>query len=163
MLHTAFVALGSNLEEPLLQVRSAFDELNSIPETTLIKKSGIYRSVPMGPQDQPDFINAVAQISTELSPFELLKELQKIENNHKRVRKIHWGPRTLDLDLILYDQEIINTEILTVPHPGLALRSFVLKPMMDINPKLATPLNKTIEELFINIDCSDLKIIDNDL
>ena len=163
MEHQAFVALGSNLEDPIKQVTTALKELTQIPQTTFIKCSPLYESDPVGVTDQPNFINAVALVTTELSPHELLKELQKIENDHKRVRKIHWGPRTLDLDLILYDQEKINTPTLIIPHPEFSKRSFVLKPLFDLNPKLITPLDQTISELIAKIDCSDLKIIAKDL
>ena len=157
MSHTAFIALGSNLDDPYKHVVSAFGELDTIPLTTVVvKRSGIYESEPYGVKDQPNFINAVAEVTTQLSPFELLEQLQQIENRHKRVRSMHWGPRTLDLDLIMYEQQIIDTE-------GMALRSFVLKPLMDLNPELMTPLNQTVRELFSRIDCSDLKLKSNDL
>ena len=163
MSHTAFIALGSNLDDPYTHVVSAFGELDTIPLTTVVKRSGIYESEPYGVKDQPNFINAVAEVTTQLSPFELLEQLQQIENRHKRVRTMHWGPRTLDLDLIMYEQQIIDTEKLKLPHPGMALRSFVLKPLMDLNPELMTPLNQTVRELFSRIDCSDLKLKSNDL
>lgn len=163
MLHKAFVALGSNQENPVNQLITAFDEISKLTKTTLIAKSHLYQSLPMGPQDQPNFINAIVLIETELQPHELLTELQSLEQKHHRVRKIHWGPRTLDLDIIFYDNEKINTDRLTVPHPGFAVRSFVLKPMQDIAPDFITPCGKSINEHCSELDMSDLKIIDIDL
>lgn len=128
-----FVGLGSNLSDPVHQVRTALVALAQIPDSRLVEASSLYRSDPMGPQDQNDYINAVAQLSTNLTPIELLDQLQAIEQVHGRERKNErWGPRTLDLDLLLYSDQIIDIPRLQVPHYGLARRSFVLLPLKEI-------------------------------
>ena len=133
---TAFIGIGSNLDNPLLQVQTALRELAEIPKTALTRSSSLYRTPPMGPPDQPDYINAVAELTTTLSPTELLDALQALEARHGRVRTIHWGPRTLDLDLLLYGNETVHTARLTVPHPGIAQRAFVVLPLAEIAPAL---------------------------
>jgi len=131
---TAYIAVGSNLGDSNAIVHSAFDAINNIPKTTLTQRSSLHQTKPMGPQDQPDYLNAAAEIKTTLSPYELLKELQRIENEHGRIRtEERWGPRTLDLDLLLFGDEKINTPDLIVPHPGLFERDFVLKPLLEIH------------------------------
>ncbi len=137
--HTAFVGLGSNLDDPEAQVRRALDELAGLPESVLERTSSLYRTAPMGPPDQPDYVNAVARLATRLAPHRLLSALQAIERAHGRVRGVHWGPRTLDLDLLLYDALRIADARLTVPHPGIAERSFVLTPLAEIAPDLDIP------------------------
>ena len=133
---TAFIGIGSNFDNPLLQVQTALRELAEIPKTALTRSSSLYRTPPMGPPDQPDYINAVAALATTLSPTELLDALQALEARHGRVRTIHWGPRTLDLDLLLYGNETVHTARLTVPHPGIAQRAFVVLPLAEIAPAL---------------------------
>lgn len=134
----AYIGLGSNLEDPLAQVKRAFGELADIAQTVLLAHSAIYSSHAVGPE-QPDYINAVALLDTQLEPLALLDALQAIEQIHQRVRIQHWGPRTLDLDLLLYGDQNINVERLTVPHPYLTQRSFVLYPLADITPNLYLP------------------------
>ncbi len=141
----AYIGLGSNLEDPLAQVIRAFDELSALPETRLVQRSAIYSSKPIGPE-QPDFINAVALLDTQLAPLPLLDSLQAIEQAHQRVRIQHWGPRTLDLDLLLYDDERIASERLTVPHPYLTQRSFVVYPLADISPDLHLPDGSSLQD-----------------
>lgn len=136
----AFVGLGSNLDDPCEQVRRALSELADIPATRLLAHSSLYRSSPMGPAEQPDFINAVAKIETGLGPRELLSELQSIEAAHRRKRDgERWGPRTLDLDLLLYGTAIIRETDLEVPHAGLAERNFVLQPLSEIDAEIEIP------------------------
>jgi 2-amino-4-hydroxy-6-hydroxymethyldihydropteridine diphosphokinase len=142
----AYIGLGSNLEAPLAQVFRAFDELSALPQTSLIKRSALYSSKPIGPE-QPDFINAVALLDTQLAPLELLDALQALEQAHQRVRIQHWGPRTLDLDVLLYGAQCIATERLTVPHPYLTQRSFVLYPLADITPDLQLPDGSRLSDL----------------
>ena len=149
----AWIGLGSNLEKPLQQLASAITDLTMLPRSSLLSQSPFYRSRPMGPQDQPDFINGVALLHTSLPAQSLLDELQRLEQQHGRVRGRHWGPRTLDLDLLLYGRETIDTDRLTVPHPGIADRDFVLRPMLDINPDLALPNGQRLEQLLTH--CSD--------
>lgn len=141
-----FIGLGSNLEDPQAQVCRAFDELAELPHCRLVRRSSLYRSAPVGPQDQPDFINAVAELQTALEPEALLDQLQAIERAHQRVRKIHWGPRTLDLDLLLYADRTINTERLTVPHPFMYERGFVLWPLVEVAPQLSLPDGSTLAQ-----------------
>jgi len=135
----AYIGLGSNLDDPEAHVQAALDELGDIPQTRLLNKSSLYRSAPVGPQDQPDFINAVAQVETSMQADVLLGRLLEIEDRHGRHRTRHWGPRTLDLDLLLYGNMIINNENLTVPHPHIALRSFVLCPLLELEPLIEVP------------------------
>lgn len=130
---TAYVGLGSNLEKPLSQVKEGEKELALLPDTDLKAVSSFYRTRPVGPTDQPDFINAVAKISTRLPPEKLLDELQLLERRHGRIREgIRWGPRTLDLDVLLYGAMTIDTVRLKVPHPRLSERAFVLYPLSEI-------------------------------
>ena len=135
----AYIGLGSNLDDPEQQILDAMDELDCIPESWLAMTSSLYVSAPMGPQNQPDYVNAVALIRTVLEPIHLLDELQAIENRHGRLREQRWGPRTLDLDLLLYGDQVIDVPRLTVPHPGLAERAFVLYPLAEISPDLHVP------------------------
>jgi 2-amino-4-hydroxy-6-hydroxymethyldihydropteridine diphosphokinase len=146
-----YVGIGSNLNGPVDQVTCALDELGEIPDSCCFACSRLYSSKPMGPPDQPDYVNAVAGLSTRLGAYDLLGQLQRIEDAHGRVRKAHWGPRTLDLDLLLYGEQVIDTPKLKVPHPGLHLRPFVLYPLQEIAPAaLHVPgrgiLNKLVEQ-----------------
>ncbi len=146
--HTAFVGIGSNLYDPKQQIEKALKALARLSLNDTMQKSSLYLSQPMGPQNQDGFINAVAKIFTPLSPISLLDELQAIENTQGRTRKIEqWGPRTLDLDLILYDNLIINEPRLTVPHYGIKKRSFVLIPLAEIEPKIKLPDESLVSDL----------------
>ncbi len=127
-----FIGIGSNQNHPHFRVTSAFKQINRINRTRLIKKSSLYETVPLGPKFQPNFINAVAEIETMLSPKSLLKELQLLEKRHNRKKTKRWGPRSLDLDILIYEQVIMDTDILTIPHPGLKYREFVLIPLYEI-------------------------------
>lgn len=136
----SYIGLGSNLDNPELQLKSALAALNDIPETSLAQHSSFYRSRPLGPDNQPDFINAVASLTSGLTATGLLAQLQIIENRQGRVRTgPRWGPRTLDLDLLLYGDEIIEEEGLIVPHPGLRHRNFVLMPLLELAPGIEIP------------------------
>ena len=136
----AFIGLGSNLADPRQQVNSALQELSGLAATRLHSCSALYRSAPMGPQDQPDYINAVARLDTRLAPDALLDALQAIEMRHGRERSgERWGPRTLDLDILLYGDQCIDSPRLRVPHPGIADRNFVLYPLAEIAPDLEIP------------------------
>jgi len=144
----AYIGLGSNLDDPLSQVRGAIDELAKVPHSTLAAVSPLYRTPPLGPADQPDYINAVAALDTGLEPHLLLDELQRIEQLHRRVRgPLRWGPRTLDLDLLLYGDRVIATERLSVPHPGLKERPFVIFPLQAIAPALILPDGTSLASL----------------
>lgn len=142
-----YIGLGSNLENPKHQIALALQDLNEIENSRLIQDSGLFKSPPMGPQDQPDYLNAVALIETELGAEKLLDQLQNIEKQHGRVRSRHWGERTLDLDILLYGDEQISTDRLTVPHIGIAEREFVLYPLKKIDPELAIPGKGKIMDL----------------
>jgi len=136
----AYIGLGSNLADPVRQVESALAELSGIHATRCVAHSSLYLSVPLGPADQPDYINAVAVVDTTLPPRELLFNLQEIEKRHGRTRTgERWGPRTLDLDLLLYGMERIHDDDLVIPHPGLCERNFVLYPLYEIAPRLVLP------------------------
>ncbi len=143
----AFIGLGSNLDDPHEQIGRAFAELAQIPNTLLRARSSLYQSTAVGPGDQPDYINAVAEVSTELSPLALLDALQTIERAHHRERKVHWGPRTLDLDILLLDNLQIDSERLKVPHPYLEERNFVLHPLWEIAPTLILPNGRRLDDL----------------
>lgn len=146
-----YVGIGANLDDPQQQVKEAITELDQLANTQLIQASSLYHSKPVGPQDQPDYINAVACIETELEPIELLDALQNLEQEHGRVRKRHWGERTLDLDIILIDQQVIESERLTIPHPFAMERSFVLFPLIEIAPELIFPDGQSLQQLCTQI------------
>ncbi|MDO8926036.1 MAG: 2-amino-4-hydroxy-6-hydroxymethyldihydropteridine diphosphokinase [Sideroxyarcus sp.] len=139
MKHVAFVGLGSNLADPAAQVSQALDMLDGLPQTRLLKKSSLYRSAPVGYLDQPDFINAVAQVETELVPHALLDALLALEQECGRTREFRNAPRTLDLDVLLYDDMVHHEHGLTIPHPQMHLRAFVLQPLLEIAPDCVIP------------------------
>lgn len=143
----AFIALGSNLQQPQQQVQQAFSELASLPKTSLIKHSSLYRTAPVGYDNQPDFINAAAEIETGLAPLELLHALLALESTHGRERPFPNAPRVLDLDLLLYDDMVMNTAELTLPHPRMHERGFVLLPLAEIAPDLIIPKYGNITQL----------------
>jgi len=136
---TAYVALGSNLQDPVRQVESALEELDRLPETRLVKRSSLYRTAPVGYAEQPDFVNAVAQLETRLPADRLLDQLQAVEARHGRTRSFPNAPRTLDLDLLLYGDLVLRSERLTLPHPRMRERDFVLIPLREIAPDLELP------------------------
>ncbi len=137
--HTAFIGLGSNLADPLVQVSKALDALGRLPQTRLVRRSSLYRSAPVGYLDQPDFINAVAQIETGLTPRALLDGLLALEHKWGRTREFRNAPRTLDLDVLLYDGLVHHEHGLTIPHPQMHLRAFVLQPLLEIAPDCVIP------------------------
>jgi len=135
-----YIGIGSNLNNPKQQVTDAITELSQLPDSRLLTQSSLYLSPPMGPQNQAHYINAVVKLRSQLSAIELLEQLQSIENSHERVRKTdRWGARTLDLDLILYGNHVIDEPRLYVPHYGMKQRSFVLVPLAEIEPELILP------------------------
>lgn len=132
-----YIGLGSNLNDPMDQIQRALIALQNLPNTKFVKASKLYETKPLGPQNQPNFINAVAELETNLSPEELLTELQAIEQQQGRKRTDErWGPRTLDLDIILYGDLVLNTPTLTIPHPGLPEREFWLVPLRELLSEL---------------------------
>jgi 2-amino-4-hydroxy-6-hydroxymethyldihydropteridine diphosphokinase len=150
------VALGSNLEDPSAQIRRALDALAALPGTRLARRSSLYRNPPSGYLDQPEFVNAVAQIETRLEPRELLERLLAIEQLHGRVRDVPNGPRTLDLDILLYGGRRVRVPGLTIPHPRMLERAFVLVPLAEIAPDAAVPGRGRIADLLKNVDTSVL-------
>ena len=138
-MHTAFIALGSNLGDPEGKVRQGIAALAELPQSRLAAASSLYRSAAVGYADQPDFINAVAQISTALAPQALLAALLALEQHYGRERSFRNAPRTLDLDLLLYDAQCIAEPGLTVPHPRMHQRAFVLAPLVEIAPACVIP------------------------
>ncbi len=150
-----YIGLGANLANPVQQLERAIAALRQVPHSRLVAVSSLYGSKPMGPQDQPDYVNAVAALDTSLSPEALLDALQSIEQSQGRQRKDErWGPRTLDLDILLYGEQIINTERLIVPHYGLKQREFVLYPLAEIAAELQLPdgtvLSSLLEQVGLN-------------
>lgn len=135
--HTAYIALGSNLQNPVLQIKQAFIALSQLTQSSLIQVSSLYQSEPVGYENQPDFINAAAKITTTLTPIELLDALLVIENQAGRERPFANAPRVLDCDLLCYDEIEIQSQKLTLPHPRMHLRGFVLLPLAEIAPDLS--------------------------
>lgn len=148
LLTPAYVALGSNLDRPREQVEQAIRRLAGIPDTLLVCHSRLYRSAPLGPQDQPDFVNAAAGLLTRLDALTLVRALHDIERAMgKRPPEQRWGPRRIDLDLLLHGQSRSETAELTLPHPGLLTRNFVIQPLNDIAPDLQLPQGMTVAAL----------------
>ncbi len=145
-----YVALGSNLKQPWRQIDRAIDAIATLPGTRIQKTAPRYRSLAIGPIPQPEFINTVICVETRLSPATLLRKLQSIENRLGRRRCLRWGPRTIDLDLLLYDQYIFSNRTLTLPHPRMLERNFVLYPLADIAPHLKLPCGKYLPEVLAN-------------
>lgn len=153
-----YIGLGANLEQPVAQLQQAVQALKQLAQSTLVAVSGFYGSKPMGPQDQPDYVNAVAAIDTTLTPEQLLDALQQIEQQQGRKRKAErWGPRTLDLDILLYGKQVIATERLTVPHYGLRVREFVLYPLYEIAPQLNLPDGTVLSSLLAQVSQNGLQ------
>ena len=152
-----YIGLGANLAQPVQQLEQAVLALQSIKQTTLAQVSGFYSSKPMGPQDQPDYVNAVAALHTRLAAEDLLTELQQIEMEQGRQRKDErWGPRTLDLDILLFGNDLIQTERLIVPHYGMKQREFVLYPLAELNSNLVLPDGTRLTELLKTVPLNGL-------
>ncbi len=131
-MNTVFIALGSNLHNPIYHLEKGIRQINHLPETNIVKRSSLYKSKPLGPKNQPNFINAVVKIKTNYDPIELLNALQDIENKHHRRRTKKWGPRTLDLDILIFNHIEMNNERLVIPHPEIINRDFVLIPLFEV-------------------------------
>ena len=131
-MNTVFIALGSNLNNPKYHLEKGIRQINHLPSTSIVRRSSLYKSQPIGPKNQPNYINAVIKIKTDYAPIELLDMLQDIENKHHRKRLKKWGPRTLDLDILLYNEIEINNDRLTIPHPEMVNRDFVLIPLFEL-------------------------------
>ena len=153
----SYIGIGSNLGDPVAQVRWALAALAGIPLTRVEQVSSLYRNPPMGPADQPDYVNAVAELETELDARALLAELHHLEAEAGRLRDgQRWGPRLLDLDILLHGREQIDEAGLTIPHVGLPRRAFVLYPLTEITPSLDIPGLGPLRDLLVGIDGSDL-------
>lgn len=151
----AYIAIGSNLASPLEQVNAALKALDDIPDSHIITVSSFYRTPPLGPQDQPDYLNAAVALETSLAPEALLNHTQRIELQQGRVRKAErWGPRTLDLDIMLFGNQVINTERLTVPHYDMKNRGFMLWPLFEIAPTWVFPDGETLHSRLTQLNAS---------
>jgi 2-amino-4-hydroxy-6-hydroxymethyldihydropteridine diphosphokinase len=159
----AFIGLGANLGNPAATLTAAIAALSALPDTRVSAVSGFYQSAPIGPADQPDYVNAVACLATGLSPHALLAALQDIENQHGRTREVRWGARTLDLDLLLYGNDEISTSSLIVPHIELKNRNFVVIPLLDICPELQLPDGTRISSLPVASHSAGLTRLSTDL
>ena len=154
----AYIGLGSNLNQPKEQIKQALMSLEVCPEININHLSKLYQSKPLLDMPQPDYYNAVVQITTTLRPLGLLEICQKIEQKQHRIRERKWGARTIDLDLLLCDEQTIDTKILTIPHSQIANRVFVLLPLLDIKPDLTIPKLGLASELLTRLDLSKIKI-----
>jgi 2-amino-4-hydroxy-6-hydroxymethyldihydropteridine pyrophosphokinase len=149
----AYIAIGSNLASPLEQVNAAVQALGEIPESRIIAISSFYRTPPLGPQDQPDYLNATVVLETALAAETLLDNTQRIELQQGRVRKAErWGPRTLDLDIMLFGHDVITTERLTVPHYDMKNRGFMLWPLFEVAPDLTFPDGISLKTILENLN-----------
>lgn len=160
--HRAFVGLGSNLDDPTGQVERAFADLDRLPATELVRRSRLYRTEPVGWREQPDFVNAVAELETALEPRPLLEGLQAIERAHRRVRTRPNGPRTLDLDLLVFGARVLSEPDLVIPHPRLHERAFVLVPLNELAPELMVPGQGTVATLFARVDRRGVDVLSNE-
>jgi 2-amino-4-hydroxy-6-hydroxymethyldihydropteridine diphosphokinase len=157
----AYVALGSNLDDPARQILRAFDALAELPKTRLVLRSPRYRSRPLGPVDQPDFVNAVAGLLTQLEPVPMLRQLKSLESRLGRSADVvRWGPRLIDLDLLMHGDTSIDDAELTLPHPGIAERAFVLVPLADVAPAVVVPGRGRVGVLLAGVDAASLERIE---
>ena len=153
----AYIGLGSNLKDPKVQIKRALDSLNDNNEIELINASSFYESKPLLDIPGPNYINAVCKIETKLSAINLLNLCQEIEDNQQRVRELKWGSRTIDLDILLYGEQVISNKRLSIPHPEVIHRAFVLVPLFEIEPKIKVPLLGPIISLLDRINKLDVK------
>ena len=152
----AYIGLGSNMHSPIKQIKSAIKLIEEIASTEITDVSSLYKSKPLGPQDQDDYINAVVKIETELMPYELLERMQEIEKQHGRIRGERWGPRVIDLDILMFGNKIMTDQKLTIPHPEIHNRSFVLVPLAEIDSDCEIPGKGPISDLLATIDKSNV-------
>jgi 2-amino-4-hydroxy-6-hydroxymethyldihydropteridine diphosphokinase len=156
----AYIGVGSNLDNPQAQVARGLDALACLPGTQLISRSRFYRSAPLGPQDQPHFVNAVVGLLTQVDASTLLVHLKRLENSLGREQPVvRWGPRMIDFDLLVFGAARIASDVLTVPHPGIASRAFVVMPLRDIAPELDIPGVGSVAALAKRIDASGLQVL----
>lgn len=153
-----FIGLGSNLDDPVAQVQDAIEELDMLPDTLVVARSSLYGSKPMGPQDQPDYVNAVVALDTLLSAEDLFERMLKIETRAGRTRAgEQWGPRVIDLDLLIYGKNTINSDTLTVPHPGMHERDFVIIPLAEVAGNISIPGHGLLTTLINKVENHSLK------
>lgn len=157
--HVAYVGLGSNLDLPAAQLRRTLTALDALPATRLRRASRLYRTPPWGLLQQPEFVNAVAELETTLGARELLEALQSLERGAGRAREQRWGPRVLDLDLLLYDELQLDEPGLQLPHPHLHERAFVLVPLAEIAPALQVPGRASVAELLAAVDRAGIEAL----
>lgn len=136
---TVYIGLGSNIQQPEQQIRESITALDDLPLSDVIRDSGYFKSHPMGPEDQPDYVNAVVELETALPATELLQHCQRIEQQQGRVKLRRWGERCIDLDILLYADQQIQAPDLSIPHPGVCLRDFVFMPLLKLNPDIEIP------------------------
>ena len=160
-MHTVYLGLGSNQSDPINQIKNATELIEKIETSKITKKSSLYESLPVGYLDQPNFINQVISLETSLSPAELFERFQQIEFQLKRVKKIINGPRTIDIDILLFNQEIILTKDLTIPHPRMLDRAFVMIPLLEIEPNILVPKISNLKEILGKLDKKTLTKIDD--
>jgi len=158
-METAYIALGSNLQEPLRQLQAGFAALARLPGTQLVAQSSFYRSAPVGYADQPDFVNAMAALRTTLAPRALLDALLGIEREHGRVREFVNAPRTLDLDIALYGERVIHEPGLSIPHPRMHERAFVMVPLAEIAPDAMVPGRGRVRALLAGVDMKSVNVV----
>jgi 2-amino-4-hydroxy-6-hydroxymethyldihydropteridine diphosphokinase len=158
-METAYIALGSNLQEPLRQLQAGFAALARLPGTQLVAQSSLYRSAPVGFADQPDFVNAMAVLRTTLTPRALLDALLGIEREHGRVREFANAPRTLDLDIALYGERVIHEPGLSIPHPRMHERAFVMVPLAEIAADALVPGRGRVRELLAGVDMKSVNVV----
>ena len=160
-MHTVYLGLGSNQSDPINQIKNATELIEKIETSKITKKSSLYESLPVGYLDQPNFINQVISLQTSLSPAELFERFQQIEFQLKRVKKIVNGPRTIDIDILLFNQEIILTNDLTIPHPRMLDRAFVMIPLLEIEPNILVPKISNLKEILGKLDKKTLTKIND--
>jgi len=160
-MHTVYLGLGSNQSDPINQIKNATELIEKIETSKITKKSSLYESLPVGYLDQPNFINQVISLQTSLSPAELFERFQQIEFQLKRVKKIVNGPRTIDIDILLFNQEIILTKDLTIPHPRMLDRAFVMIPLLEIEPNMLVPKISNLKEILGKLDKKTLTKIND--
>ena len=153
----AYIGLGSNLNNPKAQIEKALSAINRVEEVSLKEVSSFYESRPLLDMPGPNYINAVCGVETSLSAIDLLDVCQSIEDDQKRVREVKWGSRTIDLDILLYEQQVISNERLSIPHPEIANRAFVLVPLHEIDKEIKVPLLGPVKKLVDRINTDDLK------
>ncbi|MER2493342.1 2-amino-4-hydroxy-6-hydroxymethyldihydropteridine diphosphokinase [Catenovulum sediminis] len=160
-MNQVYLGLGSNLSNPRQQLMCAHSALQKLPQASVVKMSSLFASKPMGPQDQPDYVNSVVTLKWSGTPIEMLDACQQIEQQHGRERKDErWGPRTLDIDILLFGQHIIDSQRLTVPHYGMKAREFVLYPLAELQPDLQLPCGTQLSSLLQQVPKNGLYKLD---